>query len=867
MKRLLLIDAYAFIYRAYYAFSKAPMTTSKGMNTAAIYGFIIALEELLRLLQPTHIAVAFDPKGKTFRHEAYEQYKAQRPEAPEDIHNAVPYIKSILSAMNITTMEHEGFEADDVIGTVAKQAEQQQFEVYMATPDKDYGQLVSEHIFIFRPRHNGGYEKMGPKEVCLKYDLEHQNQVIDLLGLMGDASDNIPGCPGVGEKTAVKLLQEFGSIDNLLAHTDQLKGALKSKVEAHTDDIRFSRFLATIRTDVPVKWTEQQLLRQPADIAQLTTIYRELEFRSLLRRLTTAEATATTDDSASEHTTAPDQLPVAEKIEELTVRKTNTIPSDITRIALSIEKISQPQLDLFAQPEEDKLRVVLAFSDNRVLCSDLTPAIRQLLENRQIEKVGFDLKNDIKKLLTAGVSLQGPLFDLTVAHYLLQPENKHDIELLSEQYLRLSCEKSKEQKVAAAMMLRDRMPKAEQQLLDMEMQLIPVLAQMEMAGVRFDNQVLSQGAEKIKQEAAEVEKQIFSLAGVDFNVNSPRQVGEVLFEHLQLDPKAKKTKGGQYVTSEETLLAIADRHPIIPLLLEYRELKKLLNTYFEQLPELTNPLTGKVHTTYNQTITATGRLSSSNPNLQNLPIRSEKGRDIRRAVVADPGCLFLSADYSQIELRLMAHFSQDQHLINAFRQAQDIHAATAAKIFSVDLSEVTPDMRRKAKTANFGIIYGISAFGLAQQLNCSRTEAKEFIDNYFLSFPAIVDYIERVKQKAHEDGYVQTLMGRRRYLPDINSRNPNLRNYAERNAVNAPIQGTAADIIKMAMIRIFNRLRDSHLAATMIMQIHDELCFNVPEKEIDTVRQIVVSEMENIITLSVPLIADAGVGHNWLEAH
>ena len=867
MKRLLLIDAYAFIYRAYYAFSKAPMTTSKGMNTAAIYGFIIALEELLRLLQPTHIAVAFDPKGKTFRHVAYEQYKAQRPEAPEDIHNAVPYIKSILSAMNITTMEQEGFEADDVIGTVAKQAEQQQFEVYMATPDKDYGQLVSEHIFIFRPRHNGGYEKMGPKEVCLKYDLEHQNQVIDLLGLMGDASDNIPGCPGVGEKTAVKLLQEFGSIDNLLAHTDQLKGALKSKVEAHTDDIRFSRFLATIRTDVPVNWTEQQLLRQPADIAQLTTIYRELEFRSLLRRLTTAEAGATTDNSASEHTTVHDQLPVAEKIEELTVRKTNTIPSDITRIALSIEKISQPQLDLFAQPEEDKLRVVLAFSDNRVLCSDLTPAIRQLLENRQIEKVGFDLKNDIKKLLTAGVSLQGPLFDLTVAHYLLQPENKHDIELLSEQYLRLSCEKSKEQKVAAAMMLRDRMPKAEQQLLDMEMQLIPVLAQMEMAGVRFDNQVLTQGAEKIKQEAAEVEKQIFSLAGVDFNVNSPRQVGEVLFEHLQLDPKAKKTKGGQYVTSEETLLAIADRHPIIPLLLEYRELKKLLNTYFEQLPELTNPLTGKVHTTYNQTITATGRLSSSNPNLQNLPIRSEKGRDIRRAVVADPGCLFLSADYSQIELRLMAHFSQDQHLINAFRQAQDIHAATAAKIFSVDLSEVTPDMRRKAKTANFGIIYGISAFGLAQQLNCSRTEAKEFIDNYFLSFPAIVDYIERVKQKAHEDGYVQTLMGRRRYLPDINSRNPNLRNYAERNAVNAPIQGTAADIIKMAMIRIFNRLRDSHLAATMIMQIHDELCFNVPEKEIDTVRQIVVSEMENIITLSVPLIADAGVGHNWLEAH
>lgn len=867
MKRLLLIDAYAFIYRAYYAFSKAPMTTSKGMNTAAIYGFIIALEELLRLLQPTHIAVAFDPKGKTFRHEAYEQYKAQRPEAPEDIHNAVPYIKSILSAMNITTMEQEGFEADDVIGTVAKQAEQQQFEVYMATPDKDYGQLVSEHIFIFRPRHNGGYEKMGPKEVCLKYDLEHQNQVIDLLGLMGDASDNIPGCPGVGEKTAVKLLQEFGSIDNLLAHTDQLKGALKSKVEAHTDDIRFSRFLATIRTDVPVNWTEQQLLRQPADIAQLTTIYRELEFRSLLRRLTTAEAATTTDNSASEHTNTQDQLPVAEKIEELTVRKTNTIPSDITRIALSIEKISQPQLDLFAQAEEDKLRVVLAFADNRVLSSDLTPAIRQLLENRQIEKVGFDLKNDIKKLLTAGVSLQGPLFDLTVAHYLLQPENKHDIELLSEQYLKLSCEKNKEQKVAAAMMLRDRMPKAEQQLLDMEMQLIPVLAQMEMAGVRFDNQVLTQGAEKIKQEAAEVEKQIFSLAGVDFNVNSPRQVGEVLFEHLQLDPKAKKTKGGQYVTSEETLLAIADRHPIIPLLLEYRELKKLLNTYFEQLPELTNPLTGKVHTTYNQTITATGRLSSSNPNLQNLPIRSEKGRDIRRAVVADPGCLFLSADYSQIELRLMAHFSQDQHLINAFRQAQDIHAATAAKIFSVDLSEVTPDMRRKAKTANFGIIYGISAFGLAQQLNCSRTEAKEFIDNYFLSFPAIVDYIERVKQKAHEDGYVQTLMGRRRYLPDINSRNPNLRNYAERNAVNAPIQGTAADIIKMAMIRIFNRLRDSHLAATMIMQIHDELCFNVPEKEIETVRQIVVSEMENIITLSVPLIADAGVGHNWLEAH
>ena len=769
MKTLLLIDAYAMIYRAYYAFIRAPRMNSRGENTSAIFGFVVTFEDLLKRLKPSHIAVAFDPAGPTFRHEAFEQYKAQRQETPEDIRWAVPRIKQILQAMNVPVLEVPGYEADDVIGTIAHKAEQEGFEVYMATPDKDYGQLVTEHIFMYRPRHTGGFEKLGPQEVCEKYGLQSQSQVIDLLGLMGDSSDNIPGCKGVGEKTAVQLLQQFGSIDGLLANTDQLKGALQRKIQEQVEEIRFSRFLATIKTDVPIEFDAQALVYQERNWELLAPIYRELEFNSFLKQAPTAL-----------------KQPVPEVGKKIR-------PQEAT-------------LDLFA---------------------DMNPATEHTM--KQISE-----EDDTKARLVSY------LLNPEVAYNPDQPVNWEALEADTSLWNLYQ---------------------------EVELPLSAILREMEQIGVRVDVPMLKQAEAKLNNELQTIEQQIYTSVGMTFNINSPKQVGEVLFDQLQLDDKAKKSKTGQYSTSEEVLLALKPKHPVVGLILEYRELKKLISTYISALPNYINPTTGKIHTTYNQTVTATGRLSSSNPNLQNLPIRSERGQLIRQAVIPDEGCLFLSADYSQIELRLMAHFSQDPHLVQAFLSGQDIHAATAAKIFNVSIEEVTKEQRRQAKTANFGIIYGISAFGLAQQLDCSRSEAKALIDGYFAAFPGVIDYIEKQKELARQQGYAVTLFGRKRYLPDILSHNATVRSFAERNAVNSPIQGTAADIIKMAMVTIHRRLKEEGLKAQMIMQVHDELNFNVPLNEVDKVREIVVSEMQHVVHLTVPLIADCGVGTNWLEAH
>ena len=767
MKKLLLIDAYAMIFRAYYAFIRAPRMNSKGENTSAIFGFAITLDDLIRKIHPTHLGVAFDPAGGTFRHEAFEQYKAQRPETPEDIRKAVPVIKSLLEAMNIPVLEVPGFEADDVIGTLSVQGELRGFEVYMATPDKDYGQLVSDHVFMYRPRHTGGFELMGPKEVCDKYGLQRKEQVIDLLGLMGDASDNIPGCKGVGEKTAVALLQQFGDIDTMLANTDQIKGALRTKVESQVEEIKFSRFLATIRTDVPIELDEELLAVKEPNTDALIALYRDLEFNTLLKKL--------------------------------------DIPSQPRTPSKPSKPADPNQLDLFAD-----------FGETSVSNNHPT-VVNDTIEAR-------------------------------LCQYLLNPE--------------VAFNPYKEPDWNAL--------KADVDLWNLynevELPLVEVLREMEAAGVRINVDKLKEAETVLTAELNELEQQIYALAGMTFNINSPKQVGELLFDTLKLDTKAKKSKTGQYSTSEEVLMGLREKHAIVGKILDFRATQKLISTYMAALPSYI-AADGKIHTTYNQTVTATGRLSSSNPNLQNLPIRSERGKLIREAVIPDEGCLFLSADYSQIELRLMAHFSQDEHLLQAFRDGQDVHAATAAKIFRIPIDQVSKDQRRQAKTANFGIIYGISAFGLAQQLDCSRTQAKQLIDDYFAAFPKVIQYIESQKELCRQRGYAETLFGRKRYLPDIHSQNATVRSFAERNAVNAPIQGTAADIIKMAMVSIHRRLKEEHLQAQMIMQVHDELNFNVPMNEVDRVREIVVTEMENAVHLSVPLIADCGVGKNWLEAH
>ena len=783
MKTLLLIDAYAMIYRAYYAFIRAPRINSRGENTSAIYGFLLTLDDLIKRIAPTHIGVAFDPHGNTFRHEAYDLYKAQREAQPEEIRFAVPYIKDILAARRIPVLEVAGYEADDVIGTLAKQGQSAGFEVYMATPDKDYGQLVDEHIYMYRPRHSGGFEKMGVEEVCAKYGIARPSQVIDLLGLMGDSSDNIPGCKGVGEKTAVNLLREYGDIENLLAHTDQLKGAVQSKVQSQVETIRFSRFLATICTEVPIAFDESRLAVQSPDEELLQGIYERLEFRSLLQK--TKSTVATPSPRAKEG-------------------KKRSVDTEQT-------------LDLFS-----------------------------MMEASQVPSEATDTATAVASEHEVSASEEG-----AIASYLLNPEVAYNPNIPLEELLR-------QLKADPALWTLYQ---------DVELPLVSVLRDMERAGVRIDCQKLKEAEEQLTEEANHLEQSIYEMGGQVFNINSPKQVGELLFEHLKLDPKAKKSSRGQYSTSEDVLQGLRDKHPVVGAILEYRELKKLVSTYVAALPTYINPSTGKIHTTYHQTTTATGRLSSSNPNLQNLPIRSERGRLIREAVIADEGCVFLSADYSQIELRLLAHLSQDEHLLHAFRTGQDIHAWTASKIYHVALSDVSAEQRRRAKTANFGIIYGISAFGLSQQLGCTRTEAKQLIDDYFIAFPSVKTYIASQKAFAREHGYAITLFGRKRYLPGMVSENATVRSFAERNAVNAPIQGTAADIIKRAMVRIHQRLQKEHLHSQMIMQVHDELNFNVPIAESERVRALVVYEMEHAADLTIPLVAACGVGQNWLEAH
>lgn len=921
--KLFLIDAYALIYRSYYAFIKNPRINSKGVNTSAVFGFISTLEDVLKREQPTHIAVAFDPKGPTFRHEAFEQYKAQREETPEVIRQSVPVIKEIIQAYHIPILEVPYYEADDVIGTVAKQAAANGFEVYMMTPDKDYGQLVADHIYMYRPKFGGDYEVLGVSEVLEKYQLQSTEQVIDLLGLMGDTADNIPGCPGVGEKTAQKLLAEFGSIENLLANTDKLKGAQKKKVEENVEQIRFSKFLATIKTDVPITFDAELCKRVAPDEDRLVELYTELEFKTFINRLKGESSVA----SSSKEPKAAVQYdlfatePVVES-EVSSLADINTMPHSYSladtaekQIALCEQLLQEKSFSFDTETEGlDPLTaglVGMSFAireqeawyvpvpANREEATDIVLRLAPALQHPEIEKVGQNIKFDILALRKYGIRVKGPLFDTMLAHYLLNPELRHGMDYLAETYLKyktvpiedLIGPKGKKQASMRTVPIEQikeyaaedadvtlrlkhyfapllKQEGLESLFFEMEMPLIYVLAEMEATGVKLDTNALKQSSEVLSQQLSTLEESIYDLAGQSFNINSTKQVGEILFDKLKLDEKAKKTKTGGYSTSEEVLEKIRGKHPIVDKLLEYRGIKKLLSTYIDALPALIHPETGKIHTSFNQAVTATGRLSSTNPNLQNIPVRDELGREIRKAFIADDDdCIFFSADYSQIELRLMAHLSNDPHMVEAFCSGADIHAATAAKIYGIPVEEVTSDMRRKAKTANFGIIYGISVFGLAERLSIPRAESKELIDGYFQTYPRIKEYMEESIRVAKEKGYVETLFKRKRFLPDINSHNAIVRGYAERNAINAPIQGSAADIIKLAMIRIHQRFEAEHLKSRMILQVHDELNFNVRKEEFDRVKEIVLDCMEHVLLLRVPLIADCGEGKNWLEAH
>ncbi|MBP3726499.1 MAG: DNA polymerase I [Bacteroidaceae bacterium] len=921
MNKLFLLDAYALVYRAYYAFIRSPRINSKGKNTSAILGFCNTLHEVLSKEHPTHLGVAFDPHGPTFRHELFPQYKAQRQETPEDIRYAVPVIKDILRAMHIPVIEVPGFEADDVIGTLALRWASPDTQVYMLTPDKDYGQLVGDNRFIYRPRHGGGYEVMGEAEVCAKYNLQSPIQVIDLLGLMGDSSDNFPGCPGVGEKTAQKLIGEYGSIENMLKHTSEMKGALRTKLETHVDDINLSYRLATIRTDVPVEIALDDLHVVAPDVAEVTRLFEELEFRSLLSKFVPTDVKptqkgelqldlfaefATERTEASENRshldekTVPHTYKLAENEEEMRevckiIRSEKSFVLDTETTSRSPMEAELVGMSFAVAPHEAWYVPVPA---DRRQAQHIVDIFRPAFEDPEIEKVGQNIKYDIIVLMQYGVRMDGPLFDTMVAHYLIQPETRHNMDymaltLLNYQTIpieQLIGEKGRGQKsmrdVAAEQVvpyacedaditlqlkhvLAPRMEEAGVTALfhDIEMPLVYVLAEMEFHGVRVDTHSLSDISASFTQRLSDIERRIYTHAGETFNIASPKQVGDVLFEKLHIADKAKKTSRGQYVTSEEVLQQLRGKHPIVGDILSHRALKKLLGTYVDALPKLINSRTGHIHTSFNQTVTATGRLSSSDPNLQNIPIRGEDGKEIRRAFVPDEGCLFFSADYSQIELRIMAHLSEDPHLLEAFRQGHDIHAATAARIYKKRLDEVTRDERTKAKRANFGIIYGITVFGLAERLDIERSEAKALIDGYFDMFPRVYEYMERVKAEARQKGWVDTLFHRRRYLPDINSHNATVRNFAERNAINAPIQGSAADIIKIAMIRIRRRFMEEHVQSQMILQVHDELNFSVCPGEQLLVESIVREEMEGACALHVPLVVDCGWGKNWLEAH
>ena len=921
MNKMFLLDAYALIYRAYYAFIKNPRINSKGLNTSAIMGFVNTLNEVMTKENPTHLGVAFDPSGPTFRHIEFPEYKAQREACPEDIKTAVPIIKKILEAYRIPVLEVEGFEADDVIGTLATKAGMSGIETYMLTPDKDYGQLVGNNVFMYRPRNNGGYEVMGTQEVIEKYGIDNTSQVIDLLGLMGDASDNIPGCPGVGEKTAVKLIKEFGSIESLLLNTDKLKGAQKKKVEENAKLIRMSKYLATIKTDVPIELDLDALQVKDANQQELEKLFEELEFKTFAKRILKKDkqeqkkqnlqldlfAEFPTDgkekaefSSFETIKTIPHEYKLVEKEDEIKQLCDYFLTKEILSLDTETTSLSPIDAELvglsFSVKENEAFYVpVPADQDEARKIVDL---LRPVYENEKILKVGQNLKYDYEVLMKYGVRLAGKMFDTMLAHYVIQPELRHNMDYLAEIYLNyqtihideLIGPKGKNQKnmrdlrpqdvyeyaaedADVTLKLKNKLEGelkkygAEELFYNIEMPLMPVLAEMEMNGVTIDTQSLADTSDVLTKRMEEVEKEIFELAGAPFNIASPRQVGEVLFDKLQIVEKAKKTKTGQYVTNEEVLQSLKGKHKIVEAILEHRGLKKLLGTYIDALPKLINARTGHIHTSFNQATTATGRLSSSDPNLQNIPVRGEEGKEIRKAFIPEPGCLFFSADYSQIELRVMAHLSGDENMIEAFREGHDIHAATAAKIYKEEMENVTRDQRTKAKRANFGIIYGITVFGLAERLEISRDEAKMLIEGYFETFPKVKEYMEKAKEQARNQGYVETQFHRRRYLADINSANATVRGFAERNAINAPIQGTAADIIKVAMIRIYNRFRAEGIRSKMILQVHDELNFSVYPEEKEKVEQIVLEEMQNAFPMQVPLVADCGWGNNWLEAH
>lgn len=920
MDKLFLLDAYALIYRAYYAFIKNPRINSKGMNTSAVMGFVNTLNEILTKEHPTHIGVAFD-HGKTFRDEAFPAYKAQREETPEDIRASVPVIKDIITAMNIPVLQADGFEADDVIGTLATKAGAAGIETYMLTPDKDYGQLVRDNVFIFRPRHGGGYETMGPKEVNEKYGLSSPEQVIDLLALMGDSADNFPGCPGVGPKTAAKLIGEFGSIDAMLANSSKIKGKLREKVEGAVEDIRMSKFLATIRTDVPVELNLDALKLKEPDMKRLTEIFTELEFKSLLDKFVKKPqqpqktVNAQLDlfaENPTNHSvdaefskyeslkTTPHEYQLIETEEDARKLFDLFVTKQILSLdteTTSVNPIDAELVGLSFAAEEGKAFYV-AIPAEREKAERIVNIFKPLYESPDILKIGQNIKYDMEVLMNYGVRLSAPMFDTMIAHYVLQPEQKHNMDILAETLLNyqtvhideLIGPKGKGQKSMRDLspasvcdyaaedadvtlrlynVLKPRLKETnvEQLFYDIEMPLVPVLADMETTGVRLDTEALAETSKVLTERMKQIERNIYELAGHEFNIASPKQVGEVLFGEMKIVEKPKKTKTGQYVTSEEVLQQLRSKAPIVADILEHRGLKKLLGTYVDALPKLINPRTGHIHTSFNQAVTATGRLSSSDPNLQNIPVRGEDGKEIRKCFIPEPGELFFSADYSQIELRVMAHLSGDKNMIEAFREGYDIHAATAARIYKEKIEDVSRDQRTKAKRANFGIIYGITVFGLAERLEISRDEAKQLIDGYFETFPDVHAYMEKAKELAREHGYAETFFHRRRYLPDITSHNATVRNFAERNAINAPIQGSAADIIKIAMVKIYERFRKEGIMSRMILQVHDELNFSVVPEEKEKVERIVLEEMQNAYPLQVPLVADSGWGKNWLEAH
>ena len=921
MNKLFLFDAYALIYRAYYAFIKNPRRNSKGLNTSAIMGFINTLNEVQTKEKPTHIGVAFDPSGPTFRHIEYPEYKAQREACPEDIKAAVPIIKEVLDAYHIPVLEVAGYEADDVIGTIATKAGKAGVETYMLTPDKDYGQLVTDNVYMYRPRHDGGYEVMNPESVITKYGLDNTSQVIDLLGLMGDSSDNIPGCPGVGEKTAVKLIKEFGNIDTLLQNTDKLKGALKKKVEENGELIRMSRYLATIKTDAPIELDLKSLEVVEPDNEKLEKLFEELEFKTFAKRIlkkdkqepkkqnlqldlfsdfpTEGQAESefssfeTIKSIAHDYKLVDNEEEMKKLCDYFLTKEILSLDTETT----SVEAINAKLVGLSFSVKENEAFYVPVPQDEAE-ARKIVEIFRPAYENEKILKVGQNLKYDYEVLMNYGVKIKGKMFDTMIAHYVIQPELHHNMDYLAEIYLNyqtihieeLLGPKGKGQKNMSDLDPKDvyeyaaedadvtlklknkleaelRKYGAEELFYNIEMPLMPVLAEMEMNGVLIDTKSLAETSTVLTKRMEEVEREIYELAGGEFNIASPRQVGEVLFDKLKIVEKAKKTKKGQYVTNEEVLQSLKGKHKIVGAILEHRGLKKLLGTYIDALPKLINSRTGHIHTSFNQATTATGRLSSSDPNLQNIPVRGEEGKEIRKAFIPEPGCLFFSADYSQIELRVMAHLSGDENMIEAFREGHDIHAATAAKIYKEEMENVSRDQRTKAKRANFGIIYGITIFGLADRLEISREEARQLIDGYFETFPKVKEYMEKAKEEARSKGYVETLFHRRRYLADINSANGTVRGFAERNAINAPIQGTAADIIKVAMVRIHRRFKSENIRSKMILQVHDELNFSVYPDEKEKVERIVLEEMQNAFPMEVPLVADCGWGNNWLEAH